>query len=872
MPTPKSKNKLTSLLLLILLPSVLFCADGATLLEHDPNPWLRWGIKNVIDEQADLAIKNLKKAMSIAEKENPQWDKKGLCLQTLTAAYLLNHELGLANKTLHIVAQDDQLKGVDYFQMILLQAQITRSQGHFQQANRAVDEAIKLAQSYKQNDKRLRSLVAAYRAKAANTAAYGDFLGCLQILKSAFEPAKNSGELLTITDLCRDQSHASIAMNNHKTAYAFANQSLSYDLIRNRSSKRKGAEDWIAKGDQYVAKDLLLLGQSLAGLGKSSEAHQHISYAERLARRLDNKVLLAHALSLNAEILSKAHNSPTQEIQQYCTEAAALVTQTEMPPVQATVLARCGKAMLSIKQVETGHNYLNHSLQLVESLRLHSSGPMRRDWLASQIEIYRWLINYSVQQNDPLAALHFIESSNARQLKDQLGIGSPRSLESGKQYIKTLQQHISDDLSFIIYANADSNTHTPVAVVINKNTIQCVQLPVQGLLGALDQVAGTAIRAIQAESVELQRLDQSNAVSLGGAISLYRESIVKASPQNIPLRRPLAQEFFKALVKPCLQHCADHKRIVIVPNGMLCYLPFQTLLDNNNYFGQSHTINLTHGFEITAELAKRPTVQWQKPLLAFGGAVYNPGTYQADMAKQLSTLGKYQYLLEQRSAAQNPAHTPYAHYVGAVQTNLPGTKAEVLALSKIIEHADIRLGTQVYEPDIHQMAAQGLLKQYRCLHFAVHGSANPYKPELSALLLSAHKKLQKNTAPKADGFLSVSEIQALDLRCEMVILSACETGQGSIYAGQGVVGLTQAFLSAGADQLIASLWPVGDASTAQFMVRVYELRLNKNMDWPNAVATTQREFINGDFGKAQQQPIAWAPFNLYGAPDAFVFP
>jgi CHAT domain-containing protein len=295
-------------------------------------------------------------------------------------------------------------------------------------------------------------------------------------------------------------------------------------------------------------------------------------------------------------------------------------------------------------------------------------------------------------------------------------------------------------------------------------------------------------------------------------------------------------------------------------------------MNERSYFGQTHTISLAHGFEITAELAKRKPLAWKKPLLAFGGAVYNPGTYQADMAKQLSTLGKYQYLLEQRSTALDPQHTPYAQYAGTVQTNLPGTKAEVLALSKLIEDAEIKLGTEVYEPDIHALAKNGQLTLYRCLHFAVHGSANPYKPELSALLLSMHKPLRKNTAPAADGFLSVEEIQRLNLRCEMVILSACETGQGAIYAGQGVVGLTQAFLSAGADQLIASLWPVGDASTAQFMVRVYELRLKKDMNWPDAVATTQREFMSGAFGKAQQQPIAWAPFNIYGAPDAFSFP
>jgi CHAT domain-containing protein len=120
--------------------------------------------------------------------------------------------------------------------------------------------------------------------------------------------------------------------------------------------------------------------------------------------------------------------------------------------------------------------------------------------------------------------------------------------------------------------------------------------------------------------------------------------------------------------------------------------------------------------------------------------------------------------------------------------------------------------------------------------------------------------------------LSINEVVDLDIKADFVSLSACQTGLGKLYSGEGVVGLTQAFLIAGANGLSVSLWSVADESTAQFMVALYKLaedpstslRTGGGIGYAEAMTEVKRRFINGDFGEKWQAPYYWAPFVYYG--------
>lgn len=92
-------------------------------------------------------------------------------------------------------------------------------------------------------------------------------------------------------------------------------------------------------------------------------------------------------------------------------------------------------------------------------------------------------------------------------------------------------------------------------------------------------------------------------------------------------------------------------------------------------------------------------------------------------------------------------------------------------------------------------------------------------------------------------------------------LSACETGLGKVVQGDGVLGLTRAFMVAGANGVGATLWVVDGLATKEFMVRVYGLVENEGMGYAKAMAQVKREFIKS---KDYSEPYYWSPFVLYG--------
>lgn len=156
------------------------------------------------------------------------------------------------------------------------------------------------------------------------------------------------------------------------------------------------------------------------------------------------------------------------------------------------------------------------------------------------------------------------------------------------------------------------------------------------------------------------------------------------------------------------------------------------------------------------------------------------------------------------------------------------------------------------------MNKSGELKNYRILHFATHGTVVTEIPELSALVLSL------NVDTLNDGYLRMREIAELDIQAEFLNLSACETELGRIYGGEGVVGLTQSWLIAGAKGLSVSLWQVDDTATKEFMISMYKKALEKNIPFDKAIYKTKMEFISGKFDEQNKEPYFWTPFVYYG--------
>jgi CHAT domain-containing protein/Tfp pilus assembly protein PilF len=152
----------------------------------------------------------------------------------------------------------------------------------------------------------------------------------------------------------------------------------------------------------------------------------------------------------------------------------------------------------------------------------------------------------------------------------------------------------------------------------------------------------------------------------------------------------------------------------------------------------------------------------------------------------------------------------------------------------------------------------GGLADYRMVHFATHGLIDPEHPQLSGLALSLYDEKSR----PVDGFLDLNSIFDMKLDSDLVVLSACESGEGKLVGGEGLMGLTRGFFHAGAASLVVSLWSVDDEATSELMRRFYGGMLGSARLRPAAaLRAAQRSMISD---ARWQDPYYWAAFTVQG--------
>jgi CHAT domain-containing protein len=166
--------------------------------------------------------------------------------------------------------------------------------------------------------------------------------------------------------------------------------------------------------------------------------------------------------------------------------------------------------------------------------------------------------------------------------------------------------------------------------------------------------------------------------------------------------------------------------------------------------------------------------------------------------------------------------------------------------------ADLRLDLDANENEVKTRD----LQSYRVLHVATHGVLDAMRPQFSGLVLSL-----VGNQPEDDGFLRTSEVFNLKLGAPLVMLSACESGLGKVKRGEGVIGLSRAFMYAGASTVGVTLWSVADKPTAELMTDFYQRLLGPTPSPSGAMREAQLGMISG---KKYSAPFYWAPFVLVG--------
>jgi CHAT domain-containing protein/Tfp pilus assembly protein PilF len=512
---------------------------------------------------------------------------------------------------------------------------------------------------------------------------------------------------------------------------------------------------------------------------------------------------------------------------------AAVNKGRSIPKLEGRAYSLLGKYYLNEGKIDSSIEMYNHAIYIYENHRKTIYGDKKRDYLATVINIYKNLTKSYFENEDYNNVFNSIELSRAKLLTEQLAKSD--SLVSIPDLIE-VQSSLSSNQAIVIYANV--GWENLIEMVITNDTIISIEVPDSVLLATLYPDNEDA-------TIEL-------------AIKSYR-NFIKFFAETEKLAE-FGRVFFDYLINPLDEHIQNKTDLLIIPDGILGYLPFEVFVDKNGqYLMEKYNITYAQSVSVWDLIRNRKYDQEQGTLLAVGGAVYNTQTYEVDMVKNDKMLAYLEKTTFDSISTRGSLRKSYASLGYSDWPNLPGSLEEINSISGVIEYTDKVVGDNATEETIKELSTSGELSKYNMLHFATHSIVVSDMPELSAVVLSQFE----DELNSEDGYLTMGEIAELDIKADFVNLSACETGLGKIYSGEGVVGLTQAFMLAGANSVSVSLWPIADKATSEFMLSVYS-KIAEGEDYSESITNTKREFISGLYGEKYKHPYYWAPFVYYG--------
>ncbi len=311
------------------------------------------------------------------------------------------------------------------------------------------------------------------------------------------------------------------------------------------------------------------------------------------------------------------------------------------------------------------------------------------------------------------------------------------------------------------------------------------------------------------------------------------------------------------LLGPVSSFVQDKSRLYILPDGALNLIPFDQLtISASDYrpLVKDKVVQVVPSLRFLRSSEQMP-VNKARGLFALGDPSY---------AKASDAIG----LTEADLHAATRGHAYLTYFAP-----LPETRTEVEAICVLFsnEPVTVLLGDQATE----SMLKGANLQPYRYVHLATHGILGGDVPGIGepALVLGNEEG--------EDGFLKASEAEQFTLTADLTVLSACKTGTGKYVTGEGVMGMSRAFLIAGSRAVLVSLWSVESKATEELMVRFYR-HLRTGMETVQALRQAKLELMEGSTQKEgassrditteprqpltrdMQHPAFWAPFVLVG--------
>jgi CHAT domain-containing protein/tetratricopeptide (TPR) repeat protein len=462
-------------------------------------------------------------------------------------------------------------------------------------------------------------------------------------------------------------------------------------------------------------------------------------------------------------------------------------------------------------------------------------------------------------------AFHFMEGSKSKTLADALLEVEVRktisrsdtllpALRKLKQHSMSLQHRINEknEVSDRDAMIANGKKITELETLINqlypaylkiKNASPTVSVAdLRSRLASLDatlieyfwgegSVYAFAIFPDSTQRPEVFKLASSELIgkAIDDMMDIYNLKANKYSPEAVLQYASTSNSLYKWLLEPMKRKFSGSKRIIIVPDGPIGQIPFETLVVEGIKLGEPNT-----------QLAS-----------------YNRLHYLLnDHIVSYAFSGSY-LMASGKKSKRNPSVLAFG-FTGtadvrspqAIQPDIAGTETELLAIQKKFPQGILLYGADVTEKKFKDVAAG-----FDLLHLAVHGSGDTEADYSAALYF-------RDTDGQEDGRLYWYELYGMNLQASLAVLSSCESGIGKSYRGEGMLSMANAFTFAGCSNIVMGLWKVDDQVSVKLMNTFYS-ELIEGMAIDEALAMAKRTYLlSAD--QVSANPKLWGSLVAYG--------
>jgi CHAT domain-containing protein/tetratricopeptide (TPR) repeat protein len=601
---------------------------------------------------------------------------------------------------------------------------------------------------------------------------------------------------------------------------------------------------------------LIALGKEEAAAGHPHKATQYFEDAGRLSRACGFTHSIAWSMYEAARVYrDEGEYTDAERCETEAMSAMRQVADKYHLPLHLALLADLKAKEGNFAEAQV---FYNRAADVTESLLANSpSEQVKSSLIATMSDTYKGSFTLAAKLGQTGDAFRIVETARGRSIADLLRRPRPREGElsqgekAARAEFNSLQRTLMETsdrvqrgalLDKLLVAEQLMGAQAPPINAMQGATLQAHPVDLAKLRTVLlpDEVLLEYVLA-DPNSFCLV-IDQKRAVII--PLPVGQKAIEKATDRYLTQIEAEkhdntgARELYDLLLGPVRQ-LPRTARLTIVPDGTLWRLPIETLRGpDGKYVLESHTVSYAPSSTVLYYL--RTLRRRAEPQMAFLG------------------IGSVPYDLEPKDGApgrgiMRAVSRGIYDVSGTHLYRLPASRQEIIGAERSLDHPKLSVLLLDANATESKFKSQPL-DNFRILHFAVHGVSSPQFPERAALILG------RDPHSTDDGLLQFQEIIQLSLSADLVTLSACDTATGKLEGEEGIDGLAEAFLLAGAKSVVGALWDVDDSATDTLMRSFYTHLANRE-DKASALRHAKLDYLQrlGD-----RPPAYWAAFTLLG--------